>query len=198
MNIYRTFGVGIYLVILSACASSRKAMTKVSESNGDSTAVSVADSAAVSALRKDSAKVDRWNYTQATGSMFEYNDDDELIHELITVVTDSLGNKTTTADRTIHRKNHNGKHTSTSEEQREREEQTSMFLCMLDSVANIRFSNYDTHWQNQDSVAQDSERNTDSIRKFSSLRRFEDAMIFFVVVGLMGWLVARRINNKKQ
>lgn len=196
MKIDRFLFVCICMMMLCACASSRKTMTKVSASGGDSVVVIMTDSAAVSVVRKDSAKVDRWNYSQIKGNIFGYNDDEELIHELITVATDSLGNKTTTTDRTIHRKNHNGKQTTTSEEQRRHEEQTSVFLSALDSIAHSRFSKYYTHWQNQDSVAQSSEKNTDTTRKFSPLRRIEDAVIFLAVVALLGWLVARRINNK--
>ncbi len=198
MKIDRFLFVCICMMMLCACASSRKTMTKVSASGGDSVVVIMTDSAAVSVVRKDSAKINRWDYSQTIGNIFDYNDDEELIHELITVATDSLGNKTTTTDRTIHRKNHNGKQTTTSEEQRRHEEQTSVFLSALDSIAHSRFSNYYTHWQNQDSVAQSSEKNTDTTRKFSPLRRIEDAVIFLAVVALLGWLVARRINNKKQ
>lgn len=198
MKIDRFLFVCICMMMLCACASSRKTMTKVSASGGDGVKMMVADSVAVSTVRKDSARVDRWDYSQTIGSIVDYNNDEELIHELITVATDSLGNKTTTTDRTIRRKNNHGKQTTTSEEQRRKEEQTSVFLSALDSIAHSRFSNYYNHWQNQDSVVQNSEKNTDTTRKFSPLRRIEDAVIFFIVVALLGWLVARRINNKKQ
>ena len=198
MRFYRFLVVSICMMMLCACASSRKTLTKVSVSGGDSVTVIVADSAAMSTVRKDSARVDRWDYSQTIGSIVDYNNDEELIHELITVATDSLGNKTTTTDRTVRRKNNHGKQTTTSEEQRRKEEQTSVFLSALDSIAHSRFSNYYTHWLNQDSVAQNSEKNTDTTRKFSPLRRIEDAVIFLLVAALLGWLVARRINNKKQ
>lgn len=198
MKIYRLFLLLAILTVLSACAASRKSAVSVVETVGDSSGVSVVDSSVTSETRKDSTKNFVWDYSHSFGSMWEHNDDEELIHELVTETTDSLGNKTTTTDRTTHRKNHNGKQTTISEEQRKREEQTSVFLSMLDSIANSRQGSYDTHWQGKDSVAQNSEKNTDNIRRFSPLRRIEDAVIFFVVVGLLGWIVARRINNKKQ
>lgn len=195
MRFYRLVLISVCVLILSACASSRKATTKVSVSNGDSVSVSKLDSSAMSVVRKDSITVGKWDHSQVVCSAQDYNDDEELIHELITESVDSLGNKVKTTDRTIHRKNHNGKQTTTNEQQRKREEQTSVYLSMLDSVANSRFFSYDTHWQNKDSLAQNSEKNTNG--NFSPLRRIEDAIIFFVVVALLGWLVARRINNKK-
>jgi len=184
------------MMMLCACASSRKTMTRVSMIGGDSVTKTVADSVAVSTVRKDSARVDKWDYSQTIGSIVDYNNDEELIHELITVATDSLGNKTTTTDRTIRRKNNHGKQTTISEEQRRHEEQTSVLLSALDSIAHSRFSNYYNHWLNRDSVMQNCEKNIS--RKFSPLRRIEDAVIFLLVVALLGWVVARRINNKKR
>lgn len=198
MKIYRLLWILAILMVLSACAASRKTAVKVTETVGDSSMVSVVDSAAISKTTKDSTKTFVWDYSHTIGSMWEHNDDEELIHELITESTDSLGNKTTTTDRTIHRKNRSDKQTSTSGEQRKREEQTSVYLRMLDSIANSRSNIYDTHWQGRDSIAQNREKNTDSVRKFSPLRQVEDAVIFFVVVGFLAWMVARRINNQKQ
>lgn len=185
MRFYRFLIAGICMMMLCACASSRKTMTRVSVIGGDSVTKTVADSVAVSTVRKDSARVDRWDYSQTIGSIVDYNNDEELIHELITVATDSLGNKTTTTDRTIRRKNNHGKQTTISEEQRRKEEQTSVLLSALDSIVHSSFSNYYNHWLNRDSVMQNKGKTTGII--FSPTKHWTDGVILFCVLCFVVW-----------
>lgn len=92
------------VIMLEGCAASRKAEASRYEERRDSTFATVTDSMKKSEVKTDSTVHLATNESQTSGTMSEKGRGEETIQERVTESTDDQGNKTTTTDRTIHRK----------------------------------------------------------------------------------------------
>ena len=92
------------VVTLMGCAASRKTATGSHEERGDSTVAVVTDSVRKSDVKTDSTVHLTTDESHASGTMSEKGRGEETIIERVTESTDASGNKTTSTDRTIHRK----------------------------------------------------------------------------------------------
>ena len=94
----------IAAIMLLSCASSRKVEQGSSEQQRDSVVAIVKDSVAKSEVRVDSSAVIVKDEHHSSGTITDKGSNEETITERVTESIDASGNKTTTTDRTIHRK----------------------------------------------------------------------------------------------
>lgn len=193
MKICRTFLMLVFLTMLSACASSRKTTTGVSEVTRDNASSVARDSS--TAAKMDAGMtlgvaVDSMAFSTSTK---EQGNDEEMITEYVTEQVDASGNKTTTTDRTIKRKGSYDKQTDTRAEQRYREEQMAIYLSWLDSIVHSHAFTFQTHWAQNDSVSQQKDVNTKDTRTTSSW--WKRAFYFLVVAVCVYFIIW--LDNKK-
>ena len=94
----------IAVTTLMSCAASKRVEQVSSEQQRDSVVVIVKDSVAKSETRADSSAVIVKDEHHASGTMTDKGSNEETIIERVTESVDANGSKTTTTDRTIHRK----------------------------------------------------------------------------------------------
>lgn len=195
MRIYRFLLAVAVVLVMSACAASRKTAVSTSETASDSVSVSAVDSVRRTAEKRASAAVIKSDSSFLNTSTREYGDNEEMITEHITETTDAAGNKTTTTDRTTHRKGSYDRQTDNQEWRHYQEEQTNLWLSRLDSMANSRFAAVGTHWQSKDSLNTSNEKNTKDIKAHSC--RWWDGMILFLVLCFVAWYAWRYGQENK-
>lgn len=92
------------VITLMSCAASRKVEQGSSEQRHDSDVTIVKDSVVKSETTTDSSAVRVTDENHTSGTMTDKGSNEETITERVTESTDAQGNKTTTTDRTVHRK----------------------------------------------------------------------------------------------
>lgn len=154
----------VVMLMITSCATTHKTTTETSSRARayDSTAVVRTDTSNVHSERRDSVSLMKKDSATATTTATETAEDEETVTEHISETVDSAGNKTTTTDRTIHRKGTTAKQSTTTNNQWHEQEQTALHLSMLDSIANSRQSDIGTHWRAKDSTYQSQTKDTTS------------------------------------
>ena len=180
------------VVTLMGCATSRKAATGSHEERGDSTVAAVTDSVRKSDVKTDSTVHLTTDESHASGTMSEKGRGEETITERVTESTDAQGNKTTTTDRTIHRKGDYERNATYEARLKHQEETISRMQQTIDSLMLSNKLNVGTHWEKNDSNYLDKEKNNaiDSTTswwgKFKlQMRAFALAFIMIVVCVLV-------------
>ena len=180
------------VVTLMGCAASRKTATGSHEERGDSTVAVVRDSVKKSDVMTDSTVHLTTDESLASGTMSEKGRGEETITERVTESTDAQGNKTTTTDRTIHRKGDYERNATYEARLKHQEETISRMQQTIDSLMLSNKLNVGTHWEKNDSNYLDKEKNTamDSTTswwgKFKlQMRAFALAFIMIVVCVLV-------------
>ena len=180
------------VVTLMGCAASRKTATGSHEERGDSTVAVVRDSVKKSDVMTDSTVHLTTDESLASGTMSEKGRGEETITERVTESTDAQGNKTTTTDRTIHRKGDYERNATYEARLKHQEETISRMQQTIDSLMLSNKLNVGTHWEKNDSNYLDKEKNTamDSTTswwgKFKlQMRAFALAFIMIVVFVLV-------------
>ena len=92
------------VITMMSCAATKRVEQGRSEQRRDSIVVIVRDSVVKSETRTDSNAVMVKGEHHTSCTMNDKGSNEETITELVTESVDVLGNKTTTTDRTIHRK----------------------------------------------------------------------------------------------
>ena len=130
--------------------------------------------------------------SHASGTMSEKGRGEETITERVTESTDAQGNKTTTTDRTIHRKGDYERNATYEARLKHQEETISRMQQTIDSLMLSNKLNVGTHWEKNDSNYLDKEKNNaiDSTTswwgKFKlQMRAFALAFIMIVVCVLV-------------
>ena len=180
------------VVTLMGCAASRKTATGSHEERGDSTVAVVRDSVKKSDVMTDSTVHLTTYESLASGTMSEKGRGEETITERVTESTDAQGNKTTTTDRTIHRKGDYERNATYEARLKHQEETISRMQQTIDSLMLSNKLNVGTHWEKNDSNYLDKEKNNaiDSTTswwgKFKlQMRAFALAFIMIVVCVLV-------------
>ena len=180
------------VVTLMGCAASRKTATGSHEERGDSTVAVVRDSVKKSDVMTDSTVHLTTDESLASGTMSEKGRGEETITERVTESTDAQGNKTTTTDRTIHRKGDYERNATYEARLKHQEETISRMQQTIDSLMLSNKLNVGTHWEKNDSNYLDKEKNNaiDSTTswwgKFKlQMRAFALAFIMIVVCVLV-------------
>ena len=180
------------VIMFASCASSRKLEQRSSEQRRDNVVAIVKDSVVKSETSTDSTVSAATTEQLTTGSMTDKGSNEETITERVTESMDAQGNKTTTTDRTIHRKGDYERNATYEARLKHQEETISRMQQTIDSLMLSNKLNVGTHWEKNDSNYLDKEKNTamDSTTswwgKFKlQMRAFALAFIMIVVCVLV-------------
>lgn len=173
------------VIMFASCASSRKVEQRSSEQRRDSVVASVKDSVVKSETSMDSTISAATTEQFTTGSMTDKGSNEETITERVTESTDAQGNKTTTTDRTIHRKGDYERNATYEARLKHQEEIISRMQLTIDSLVLSNKMNVGTHWEKNDSNYLDKEKNTAMDSTTSWWGRFKFQMRAFVLAFMM-------------
>lgn len=148
------------VIMFASCASSRKVEQRSSEQRRDSVVATVKDSVVKSENSTDSTVSAATTEQLTTGFMTDKGSNEETITERVTESMDSHGNKTTTTDRTIHRKGDYERNATYEARLKHQEETISRMQHTIDSLMLSNKMNVGTHWAKNDSNYLDKEKNT--------------------------------------
>lgn len=184
------------VIMLVGCAASRKTEGSKSEERRDSTVVAITDSVKKTDVKTDSTVTFATDESHTSGTTSEKGRGEEIIQERVTESMDAQGNKTTTTDRTIHRKGDYERNSSYEERLKHQESVISRMQHTIDSLVLSNRLNVGTHWAKNDSTGVVKEKNTKDIKDTS----FEDfmwkamkelafwAFVLLYILGLLSWL----------
>ncbi|WP_294718967.1 hypothetical protein [Prevotella sp.] len=173
------------VIMFASCASSRKVEKWSSEQRRDSVVAIVKDSVVKSETSMDSTISAATTEQFTTGSMTDKGSNEETITERVTESTDAQGNKTTTTDRTIHRKGDYERNATYEARLKHQEEIISRMQLTIDSLVLSNKMNVGTHWEKNDSNYLDKEKNTAMDSTTSWWGRFKFQMRAFVLAFMM-------------
>ena len=180
------------VVTLMGCAASRKTATGSHEERGDSTVAVVRDSVKKSDVMTDSTVHLTTDESLASGTMSEKGRGEETITERVTESTDAHGNKTTTTDRTIHRKGDYERNTTYEARLKHQEEIISRMQHTIDSLVLSNKLNVGIHWAKKDSTNVVKEKNTKEIKPTLTSKFIFIFLVWVAFIGIITWL-----NNKR-
>lgn len=180
------------VITLFGCAASRKTMTGSHEERRDSSVVSATDSMTKSEVETDSTVRFATDESYASGSMSEKGRGEETIQERVTESTDAQGNKTTTTNRTIHRKGDYERSSSYEQHLKHLEATISRMQHTIDSLVLSNKLNVGTHWAKKDSTNVVKEKNTNDIKSTSTSNLITLFLFWIAAVGICSWLYNKR------
>lgn len=175
------------VVTLMGCAASRKTAIGSHEERGDSTVAAVTDSVRKSDVKTDSTVHLTTDESHASGTMSEKGRGEETIIERVTESTDASGNKTTSTDRTIHRKGDYERNATYEARLKHQEEIMTRMQHTIDSLVLSNKLNVGTHWAKKDSTNVVKEKNTVDIQSMPGWKRFTIVALIFAII-LCTWL----------
>ena len=182
------------VITLMSCAASKRVEHGSSEQRRDSVVAVVKDSVAKSETRADSSAVIVKDEYHASGSMTDKGSNEETITERVTESTDASGIKTTTTDRTIHRKGDYERNATYEAQLKHQEEIISRMQHTIDSLALGNSLNVATHLAKKDSTNVTKEKNTKNIKSTSEWWNL--ALIVFCVSSLILCFLPRFIVKR--
>ena len=176
------------VTMLLSCATSRKVEQGSSEQRRDSTVAIVKDSVTKSETRTDSSAVTVTDENHTFGSMTDKGSNEETITERVTESTDAQGNKTTTTERTIHRKGDYERNATYEARLKHQEEIISRMQHTIDSLASSNSLNVDAHWAKKDSTNVVKEKNTKDIKPAPTSKFIAIFLFWAVAIGIVVYL----------
>lgn len=180
------------IIMFASCASSRKVEQRSSEQRRDSAVAIVKDSVVKSETSMDSTVSATTTEQLTTGSMTDKGSNEETITERVTESTDAQGNKTTTTDRTIHRKGDYERNATYEARLKHQEETISRLQHTIDSLVLSNKLNVGTHWEKKDSTTVQKETNTKDI-KAMPVWRVVIFIAMILAIGFVGsWIYIKR------
>ena len=181
------------VVTLMSCAATRRVEQGSSEQRRDSTVAIVKDSVTKSETRTDSSAVIVTDENHTSGTMTDKGSNEETITERVTESTDAQGNKTTTTDRTIHRKGDYERNATYEARLKHQEGIISRMQHTIDSLASSNSIDVGTHWAKKDSSNVEKETNTKEIKP-APTSKFIAIFLFWAAaaVGICTWLYNKR------
>ena len=180
------------VIMLASCAASKKVEQGSSEQRRDSTVAIVKDSVTKSETRTDSSAVTVTDENHTFGSMTDKGSNEETITERVTESTDAQGNKTTTTDRTIHRKGDYERNATYDARLKHQEEIISRMQHTIDSLVLSNKLNVGTHLTKKDSTNVVKEKNTKEIKSTSTFDLITLFLFWVAVIGICTWLYNKR------
>ena len=151
------------VITFASCTASRKVEQGSSEQQRDSVVSIVMDSVAKSEARTDSSAVTVTDESHTSGTTSEKGRGEETVQERVTESTDAQGNKTTTTDRTIHRKGDYERNSSYEEHFKHLESTISRMQHTIDSLVLSNRLDVGTHWAKNDSTGVVKEKITKDV-----------------------------------
>lgn len=177
---------------LMSCAATKRVERGSSEQRRDSVVTVVKDSVAKSETRVDSSSVTVKDEHHSSGTMTDKGSNEETITERVTESVDVNGNKTTTTDRTIHRKGHYERNATYEARLKHQEEIMTRMQHTIDSLASSNSLNVGTHWAKKDSSNVVKETNTKDIKPASTSKLIAIFLFWAAAVGICIWLYNKR------
>ena len=177
---------------LMSCAATRRVEQGSNEQRRDSTVAIVKDSVTKSETRTDSSAVIVTDENHTSGTMTDKGSNEETITERVTESVDTNGNKTTTTDRTIHRKGDYERNATYEAQLKHQEEIISRMQHTIDSLASSNKLNVGTHWAKKDSTNVVKETNTKDIKPVPTSKFIAIFLFWAAAVGICTWLYNKR------
>ena len=171
------------VITLMSCAATRRVEQVSSEQRRDSVVDVVKDSVMKSDTMADSSAVIVNDEHHTSGTMTDKGSNEETITERVTESVDTNGNKTTTTDRTIHRKGDYERNATYEAQLKHQEDIISRMQHTIDSLSSNNSLNVDTHWVKKDSSNVEKETNTKDIKPEPRINVF--ALSMFIVLALL-------------
>lgn len=182
------------VITLVGCAASRKMEGSRSEERRDSTVIAITDSVKKSDVKTDSTVSLATDESHTSGTMSEKGRGEETIQERVTESMDAQGNKTTTTDRTIHRKGDYERNSSYEERLKHQESVISRMQHTIDSLVLSNRLNVGTHWAKNDSTGVVKEKNTKELSAITT----GDKIKAFAITILIALLILAYIKKTEQ
>lgn len=183
------------VIMFASCAASKKMEQGSSEQRRDSTVAIVKDSVTKSETRTDSSAVTVTDENHTVGSMTDKGSNEETITERVTESTDAQGNKTTTTDRTIHRKGDYERNATYEARLKHQEEIISQMQHTIDSLVMSNKLTVGAHWAKKDSTNVVKEKNTKEIKSTSTFDLITLFLFWVAVIGICTWLYDKRYKT---
>ena len=180
------------VITLMSCAASKRVEHGSSEQRRDSVVVVVKDSVAKSEARTDSSDVIVKDESHTTGTMTDKGSNEETITERVTENIDANGNKTTTTDRTIHRKGDYERNATYEAQLKHQEEIISRMQHIIDSMAFSNRLSVDTHWAKKDSANVETEKDAKDIKSTLTADLISIFLFWAVAIGIVVFLCSKR------
>lgn len=177
----------VAVMLLMGCAASRKVEQGSSEQQRDSVASIVMDSVVKSETSTDSASISVKDESHTTGTMTDKGSNEETITERVTERVDASGNKTTTTDRTIHRKGDYERNATYEARMKHQEETISRMQHTIDSLALSNRLDVGTHWAKKDSTNVQKETNTKDIMATYGWNITYAMIVLIILLGIYGF-----------
>ena len=182
----------IAVITLMSCAATRRVEQGISEQRRDSVVAIVKDSVMKSDTKADSSAVIVKDEYHASGTMTDKGSNEETITERVTESVDTNGNKTTTTDRTIHRKGDYERNATYEAQLKHQEEIISRMQHTIDSLVLSNKLNVDTHLAKKDSTNVVKDTDTKDIKPASTSKLISLFLFWIAVVGICTWLYNKR------
>lgn len=179
-------------MLLMGCAASRRVEQGSSEHRRDSVVTSVMDSVAKSETSTDSTSVSVTNESHTTGTMTDKGSNEETITERVTESVDASGNKTTTTDRTIHRRGDYERNVTYEALLKHQEETISRMQHTIDSLALSNRLDVGTHWAKKDSTNVQKETNTKDIKATYGWNIVYAIIVLIILLGIYSFTVRNK------
>ncbi len=180
------------VITFASCTASRKVEQGSSEQQRDSVVSIVMDSVAKSEARTDSNAVSTTDENHTSGTTSEKGRGEETVQERVTESTDAQGNKTTTTDRTIHRKGYYERNATYEARLKHHEEIMTRMQHTIDSLVLSNRLNVGTHWAKKDTMNVEKEKNTRDIKQLSPSVPISLYLFWIVAIGIVAFLYSRR------
>ena len=180
------------VITLMSCAASKRVEQGSSEQRRDSVVTVVKDSVVKSEMRVDSSAVIVKDEHHSSGTMTDKGSNEETITERVTESVDASGNKTTTTDRTIHRKGEYERNATYEAQLKHQKEIISRMQHTIDSLALGNSLNVGTHWAKKDSSNVVKETNTKDIKPASTSKPISIFLFWAAAIGIGTWLYNKR------
>lgn len=176
------------VITFMSCAASRKVEQGSSEQRRDSAVAIIKDSVVKSETSLDSTISVATTEQLTTGTMTDKGSNEETITERVTESTDVQGNKTTTTDRTIHRKGDYERNATYEARLKHQEEIMTRMQHTIDSLVLNNRLNVGTHWAKKDSMNVVNEKNTRDIKQLSTSIPISLFLFWIVAIGIVAFL----------
>ena len=177
---------------LMSCAATKRVEQGSSEQRRDSVVFVVKDSIVKSEAMMDSSAVIVKDEHHSSGTMTDKGSNEETITERVTESVDASGNKTTTTDRTIHRKGEYERNATYEAQLKHQEDIISLMQHTIDSLVLSNNLNVGTHWAKKDSTNVEKETNTKDIKPASTSKFIAIFLFWAAAIGIGTWLCNKR------
>ena len=180
------------VITFMSCAATRRVEQVSSEQRRDSVVAVVKDSVMKSETRADSSAVIVKDDLHSSGTMTDKGSNEETITERVTESVDTNGNKTTTTDRTIHRKGDYERNATYEAQLKHQEEIISRMQHTIDSLALGNSLNVGTRWAKKDSSNVVKETNTKDRKPSPTPMLILSFLVWIVFIGVVTWACNKR------